>query len=127
MIIISRLIQAQCIEVRYQSPLPCSSYFVNQLFKKYADNGVISKEKTEKLLKKLKIGRGDEHDDNSDQDDHDDHAGHDHRRRRSLTIPEGPQIQEMQHSLQRRYRRQTTDHDHGNETKKYQKVIKFRM
>jgi hypothetical protein len=97
------------------------------LFQEYADNGVISKENIEKLLKKLKIGRGDEHDEDNDQDDHDDHAGHDHRRRRSLTIPEGPQIQERQHSLQRRYRRQTTDHDHGNETKKYQKVIKFRM
>ncbi|CAB4028002.1 Zinc transporter ZIP14, partial [Paramuricea clavata] len=27
----------------------------------------------------------------------------------------------MPHSLQRRYRRQTTGHDHGNETNKYQK------
>ena len=127
MIIISTLIQAQCIEVRYQSPLPCSSHFANQLFQEYADNGVMSKENFEKLLKKLKIGRGDEHDD-SDHDDHDGHGSH--RRRRSLTIPEDPlqsQIQGMPHSLQRRYRRQTTDHDHGYETKKYQKVIRFRI
>ena len=118
MSVISRLIKKQCITVRYKSPLPCSSYFANQLFKEYAENDVITKNGIEKLLKKLKIG---EHTEGSDESshEHDDHDDHDHRRRRSL---DSSNIQGKQFVLQRRYRRETDDHDHSQESTKYQKV-----
>ncbi|XP_028394557.1 zinc transporter ZIP14-like [Dendronephthya gigantea] len=64
MIIISKLLQRQCIEVRYQNPLPCSSYFVNHLFEEYAKNDIINKENVQKLMKNLKIGK---HEENSDK------------------------------------------------------------
>ncbi len=123
--IISKLIKNEsCIRVRYKTPLPCSSYFANQLFHEYAENDVISEKKIEELLKKLKIGGKNEvPDDDHDDDDHDDHG---HRRRRSLTIPNGLQQSQIQGKppvgLQRRYRRETDNHDHGKGTKKYQKV-----
>ena len=126
--IISRLIQKQCIEVRYQSPLPCSSYFSNKLFHEYAENDVISKEKMEELLKKLKLGDeyDEEHHESPDNDDHDDHN---HRRRRSLKIPVDPlqsQFQENKFRSQRRYRRETI-HEHRNESTKYQKVLNLKF
>jgi len=124
MIIISKLLQKQCIKVRYQTPLPCSSHFVNELFSEYAENDFISEEKMKELLEKLKIGAKNA---TTIESTHD----HDHRRRRSLTVPSNllqSQIQGKPFDLQRRYRRETNNHnhDHDNEPKKYQKV-KFRF
>ena len=130
MSIVSKLIQKQCIEVRYQSPLPCSSYFGDELFREYAENDVISKEKMEELLKKLKLG--DEHDEEHHESEHDeehhDHDDHNHRRRRSLKIAVDPlqsQFQENELRSQRRYRRETT-HEHRNESTMYQKVLNLK-
>ena len=126
MIIISKLLQKQCT-VRSQTPLPCSSHFVNQLFGEYAENKVITEKKMKELLEKLKIG-GKSTGTVEPTDDHD--HGHDHRRRRSLSVPEDllqSQIQGKPYGLRRRYRRETDDHNHGNEPKKYQKVHKNRI
>ena len=125
MIIISKLLQKQCIKVRNQTPLPCSSHFVSELFSEYAENGVISEEKMKELLKKLKIGAKNAATIESTNDhDHD----HDHRRRRSLTVPSNllqSQIHGKSYGLQRRHRRETNNHSHNhdNEPNKYQKVL----
>jgi hypothetical protein len=57
MSIVSKLLQRQCIKINYESPLPCPSYFVNHLFKEYAQNNVISKANLQKLMKNLMIGK----------------------------------------------------------------------
>jgi hypothetical protein len=57
MSIISKLLQLQCIQVNYENPLPCPSYFVNHLFEEYAKNNVIYKENMEELMENLNIGR----------------------------------------------------------------------
>lgn len=130
--IISRLIDKQCIAVRYDSRLPCSSHFVNTLFDEYATDGVISEKKLEELLKELKIGRKDEEEsDHSDEhgddhgDDDDDHEGHSHRRR-SLAVSEYP-LKSLTLGkllgLHGRFKRATADHDHANHGKTYQKVL----
>lgn len=80
----------------------------------------------EELLKKLKLsdGHDEEHDESPDHD-HD----HDRRRRRSLKIPGNLlqlQFQENELRSQRRYRRETTDNNHRNESKKYQKVLNLK-
>ena len=72
------------------------------------------------LLDKLKIGAT-----NAGNIESTDDHGHNHRRRRSLAVPKGlvqSQIQGKPYALQRRYRRETDDHDHQNKSKKYQKV-----
>ena len=68
MIIVSKLLQSKCINVNYENPLPCSSYFVNSLFKEYAKNNSIDKKNMKKLMEVLKIGkqRKKEHDNKHD-------------------------------------------------------------
>lgn len=56
-IIISKLLNKHCIKVGYQNPLPCPSFFLNNMFKKYAQKKYINKTKIEKMLGKLKIGK----------------------------------------------------------------------
>lgn len=81
-IIISKLVARQCIKVEHQTPLPCPSYFVNDLFQKFSNNNFIDKARMKELLRQLKIGNrestGDKPGDNVDHN-HDHH----NRRRRS--------------------------------------------
>ena len=64
-IIISKLVARQCIKVEHQTPLPCPSYFVNDLFQKFSNNNFIDKARMKELLRQLKIGNrestGDKH------------------------------------------------------------------
>ncbi|XP_046846729.1 metal cation symporter ZIP14-like [Xenia sp. Carnegie-2017] len=57
MAIISKLLQKQCIKIKYENPLPCTSYFAINLFQEYAHNNVIYKESVQELMKNLKLGR----------------------------------------------------------------------
>ena len=57
MLIILKLLRKECIKVNYENPLPCPSYFMNQLFKEYAENNVIDKENMKQLMENLNIGR----------------------------------------------------------------------
>lgn len=113
-IIVSKLLEKQCIEIEHKTPLPCTSFFVNKLFKKYAQNNIVNKKKIEELLKKLKIGE----DGSANIKTVDSHDGHNHRRRRryisSRSLPDendyvAPYMQEKEHG---RYRRNAEDDDH---------------
>lgn len=120
MIIISKLLQRQCIEVRYQNPLPCPSYFVNHLFEEYAKNDVIYKENMQKLMENLKIGK---HEENGDKVSTTTKAPDDKmaRKKRQIAASSAPRLQRMS-ALLRQKQQQDGSSDNSTETDIYEKV-----
>lgn len=130
-IIVSKLLNRHCINIKHQKPLPCPSFFAHNLFSKYAKNDFVDIERMEKLLKKLKIGKDDEH-----KELEDNHARHDHGRRRryilarkslrSLSVDEISLTFRLHEKQPRigRYRRHAKEVEDSHTKKIYERVRK---
>ena len=109
-IIISLLLEKRCIKVHHETPLPCPSHFVNELFNKFSVNNVINKKNMKELLKHLMIGKHELIHKNKDSHNDNRHRRHISKMMPSrpvtnMKIPLEPHMQEMKYDHTRRSRR----------------------